>query len=65
MMEEKIARQQVLKKNFEDRRRGIDAIISRTENFGMRNELQNRKEKLESEMLKEVNRLESEFLSAE
>jgi hypothetical protein len=65
MMEEKIARQQVLKKNFEDRRRGIDAIISRTENSGMRNELQNRKEKLESEMLKEVNRLESEFLSAE
>jgi len=65
MMEEKIARQQVLKKNFEDRRRGIDAIIGRTENSGMRNELQNRKEKLESEMLKEVNRLESEFLSAE
>ena len=78
-MEEKIAKQQVLKKNFEDRKRGIDAIISRTENSASKIELQNRKDKLESEsksspkdddfdeseMLKEVNRLESEFISAE
>ena len=65
MMEEKIAKQQVLKKNFEDRKRGIDAIISRTENSASKIELKNRKDKLESEMLKEVNRLESEFISAE
>ena len=38
-MEEKIAKQQVLKKNFEDRKRGIDAIISRTENSDSKIEL--------------------------
>jgi hypothetical protein len=38
-MEEKIAKQQVLKKNFEDRRRGIDAILSRTTDQATINEL--------------------------
>lgn len=30
LMEEKIAKQQVLKQNFADRKRGIDAILSKT-----------------------------------
>lgn len=31
MMEEKVAKQAVLKKNCEDRKRGIDAILTRTD----------------------------------
>lgn len=64
-MEEKIAKQQVLKKNFEDRQRGIDAILSRTTDQATIRELTNRKDKLKGEMNQEVNRLETDFIAAE
>lgn len=43
MMEEKIAKQAVLKKNYEDRKRGIEAILSRTDDPGTKKELNSRR----------------------
>ena len=40
MMEEKIAKQAVVKKNFEDRKRGIQAILGRTDEPSARKELE-------------------------
>jgi hypothetical protein len=45
-MEEKIAKQSVLKKNCEDRKKGIDAILSRTDDPAARKELESRKDNL-------------------
>jgi hypothetical protein len=65
LMEEKIAKQQVLKKNCEDRRRGIDAIISNSNDTAAVKELETRKDKLQQEMQREVNKLETDFVAAE
>lgn len=64
-MEEKIAKQAVLKKNYEDRKRGIEAILSRNDDPKTRKELEGRRANLETEMINDVNRLESDFLAAE
>ena len=39
MLEEKVGKQQVLRKNFEDRSRGIEAIISRSTDPNVTKEL--------------------------
>lgn len=65
MMEEKVAKQAVLKKNFVDRKRGIDAILSRTDDPATVKELTQRKKTLEDEMVREINQLETNFVEAE
>lgn len=65
MMEEKVAKQQVLKKNFEDRKRGINAILSRTDDPAASKELQGRLRNLEGDMIRDVNKLETDFVSHE
>jgi len=65
LMEEKISKQQVLKKNFEDRQRGINAILLKTTDYAAISELNSRKDKLKGEMISEVNRLETDFIAAE
>ena len=46
LLEEKVGKQQVLRKNFEDRTRGIEAIISRSTDPAVVKELQTRKANL-------------------
>lgn len=46
MMEEKVAKQAVIKRNFVDRKRGIDAILSRTDDPATIKELTQRKKTL-------------------
>lgn len=65
MLEEKIAKQQVLKRNFVDRKRGIDAILSRTDDPATIKELNQRKKTLENEMVRDINQLESDFVANE
>jgi len=65
LMEEKIAKQSVLKKNCEDRKRGIDAILARTNDAAARKELESRKDNLQNEMTRDVNKLETDFVAAE
>jgi len=55
----------VLKKNFEDRQRGINAILLKTTDYAAISELNSRKDKLKGEMISEVNRLETDFIAAE
>ena len=65
MMEEKVAKQAILKKNFIDRKRGIDAILSRNDDPATTKELTKRKKTLEDEMVREINQLETNFVEAE
>jgi hypothetical protein len=65
MMEVKVAKQAVIKKNFEDRKRGIDAILARTDDPIQAKELQQRKAGLEDEMVRDVNKLETDHVAAE
>jgi len=50
---------------LEDRKRGIDAIISRSYDPALHKELEARKQKLSGEMTYEINKLETEFITAE
>ncbi len=61
MMEEKIARQMLLKKNCEDRKRGLEAIMRRTPDAAQKRELAERVKKLESEVEAEVAAMELEY----
>lgn len=65
MLEEKVARQQVLRKNCEDRKRGLMAIIQRTDDPAQVKVLQQRMKSVEEEMIREVNKVESDFVKAE
>jgi len=65
MMEEKVAKQAVLKRNFVDRKRGIDAILSRTDDPATVKELTQRKKTLEDEMVRETNQIETTFVELE
>lgn len=65
MMEEKVAKQAVLKRNFVDRKRGIDAILSRTDDPTTVKELTQRKKTLEDEMVRETNQIETTFVELE
>jgi hypothetical protein len=55
----------VLRKNFEDRSRGIEAIISRSTDPAAVKELQTRKANLQNELNAEINRLEQDFTVSE
>ena len=61
LLEEKVGKQQVLRKNFEDRSRGIEAIISRSTDPSVVKELQTRKSNLQNELNSEIHRLEQDF----
>lgn len=65
MMEEKIAKQQELRKNTEDRKRGIDAIISRThEPIELKN-LEQKKKDIDMKLDKDLLEIENEYMRKE
>lgn len=65
MMEEKIAKQQELRKNAADRKRGIDAIISRTHEPTELAKLEQKKKDIDSKLDKELLEIENEFMRKE
>lgn len=65
MMQEKIARQQLARKNFHDRKRGIDAIMSRVMDQAERKRLDGVKEQCDVELAKELNQIEMDFKQIE
>jgi hypothetical protein len=65
IMEEKLARQQMLRKQAEDRKRGIDAIISRTPDKKVTTEMIAKKAKMDDELQKGLATLENEYLKRE
>ena len=65
MMEEKIAKQQELRKNAADRKRGIDAIISRTHEPTELAKLEQRKKDIDSKLDKELLDIENEYMRKE
>lgn len=65
MMEEKIAKQQELRKNAADRKRGIDAIISRTHEPTELAKLEQRKKDIDSKLDKELLDIENDYMRKE
>lgn len=65
MMQEKIARQQLARKNNHDRKRGIDAILSRVMDPKERQRLEAQKEKCDVELAKEIENIEQEYVKME
>ena len=61
MMQEKIARQQLARKNNHDRKRGLDALISRTLDPQERIRMQKVKESCDAELEKELQDIEKEY----
>jgi hypothetical protein len=65
IMEEKLARQQMLRKQAEDRKRGIDAIISRTPDKKVTTDMIAKKAKLDEDLQKGLAELENEYRKRE
>ncbi len=65
LLEEKVAKQQVIKQTVDDRVRGIDAIISRGSDKQQNDLLAAKKAQLLKEAQLEINRLETEFAKTE
>jgi len=65
MMEEKVAKQQELRKNAADRKRGIDAIISRTHEPTELKKLEQKKADIDSKLEKDISDIEVEFMRKE
>jgi len=65
MMQEKIARQQLARKNNHDRKRGIDAIISRVTNQSEKKRLEAAKAQCDQELEKEIRDIENEYVKLE
>ena len=65
MMEEKIAKQQELRKNAADRKRGIDAIISRTHEPTELAKLEQKKKDIDAKLEKEIEDTEVEYMRKE
>ena len=61
MMQEKIARQQLARKNTHDRKRGLDALISRTIDPMERIRFQKTKEQCDKDLEKELEDIEKEY----
>lgn len=61
MMQEKIARQQLARKNNHDRKRGIDAIMSRITDAKERKRLEGLKDKCDQELAAEIQDIEKEY----
>lgn len=65
MMEEKVAKIQVIRKAAEDRCRGLDAIISTTDDQKRLKELTQRKKVVMNDLDKEINLIEDDFRKRE
>lgn len=65
MMEEKIAKQQELRKNADDRKRGIDAIIARTNEPTEVEKLEARKKDIDMKLEKDLLDQENQFMRKE
>lgn len=65
MMEAKIGKQQEVRKGGQDRKKGIDALISRTVDDGEVQRLENLKKEIDKEIDKEVNDIENEYRTKE
>jgi hypothetical protein len=65
MMQEKIARQQLARKNNHDRKRGLDALISRTIDPVERIRMQKIKDQCDKELDKELEDIEKEYQKME
>ena len=65
MMQEKIARQQLARKNNHDRKRGLDALISRTIDPVERIRMQKIKDQCDKELEKELEDIEKEYQKME
>jgi len=65
MMEEKIAKQQELRKNAADRKRGIDAIISRTHEPAELAKLEQKKKDIDNKLDRELLEIENDFMKKE
>lgn len=65
MMEEKVAKQQVLRKTAHDRKRGIDAIISRTNEPTQVAKLEEQKTKIDAQLDKDLLEIENNFMRKE
>ena len=61
MMQEKIARQQLARKNNHDRKRGLDALISRTIDPVERIRMQKIKDQCDKELEKEYQKMEADI----
>lgn len=65
MMEEKIAKQQELRKSASDRKRGIDAIISRTHEPKELKQLEQQKKDIDEKVEKDLNDVENAYVLKE
>lgn len=65
MMEEKVAKQQELRKNAADRKRGIDAIISRTHEPTELKKLEQKKADIDNKLEKDIGDIEVEYMRKE
>ena len=65
MMEEKIAKQQELRKSANDRKKGIDAIISRTHEPTELEKLEQRKKDIDMKLDKDLLDIENEYMRKE
>ena len=65
MMEEKIGKQQELRKSAEDRKRGIDAIIARTHEPSEIEKLEHRKKDIDMKLEKDLLDQENQFMRKE
>lgn len=65
MMEEKVAKQQVLRKTAQDRKQGIDAIISRTNEPTQVAKLEEQKTKIDAQLDKDLLEIENNFMRKE
>lgn len=65
MMEEKIAKQQELRKAANDRKRGIDAIISRTHEPQELKNLEQKKQDIDTKLEKDLIDIDNEYVIKE
>jgi hypothetical protein len=65
MMEAKLAKQQEARKGYNDRKKGIDALISRTVDDAEVNKLESQKADLDRQMNAEVNGIEKQYQTKE
>jgi hypothetical protein len=65
MMEEKVAKQQELRKAAEDRKRGIDAIISRTHEPAELKKLESKKKEIDQKLEEDIASVENDFARKE
>ena len=65
MMEAKLAKQQEVRKGYNDRKKGIDALISRTVDDAEVKKLESQKAGLDKQMKAEVDAIEKQYQTKE